>query len=187
MQKCSIERCIIEHCSPTLAGLKPASLFSCSMAAEESLLEEIRELNMKLGKRDIVISVMTKKDGRALIYVYRKSMLKKAIENEETLKFLKDYGYRNLTFEKAVARLKNRLAESDGFPHEIGVFLGYPLGDVKGFIENEGRNCKCVGCWKVYCDECEAVRTFEKFKKCTGIYRNLYEKGRSVLQLTVAV
>lgn len=157
------------------------------MASEESILEQIKELNMKLSKKDIVVSVMTKKDGRALIYVYRKSMLKKAIESEETVRFLKDYGYEGLSFEKAVARLKNRLAKSEGFPHEIGVFLGYPLDDVKGFIINEGRNCKCIGCWKVYCNECEAVKTFEKFKKCTGIYRRLYETGKSVLQLTVAV
>ena len=96
-------------------------------------------------------------------------------------------GYGGLNVEKAVARLKERLAQSDGFPHEIGVFLGYPLGDVIGFIENGGKNCKCVGCWKVYCNECEAKKTFEKFKKCTGIYRRLYETGKSVLQLTVAV
>ena len=88
--------------------------------------------------------------------------------------------------QRSVARLKKRLAEDD-FPHEIGVFLGYPLGDVVGFIENRGLNCKCVGCWKVYCNEHEAVKTFERYKKCTGVYRRLYDYGRTVLQLTVAV
>ena len=185
-EKCSVERCVIEHCSPTLAGLKVAGLFSCAMAGEEGL-SQIRELNRMLNGRDIVVSVMTRKDGRALIYVYRRAMLKRELEKSETAEFLKPYGYGGLTVEKAVARLKNRLAKSEGFPHEIGVFLGYPLGDVKGFIENGGRNCKCMGCWKVYCNENEAVKTFEKFKKCTGIYRRLYERGRTVLQLTVAV
>ena len=187
MRICSIEKCIIEHCSPTLAGIKPAGLFSCCMASEEKILEEIRQLNMELGKKGIVVSVMAKKDGRALIYVYRAGLLKKALENEDTKEFLKKYGYDGLSAEKSVARLKHRLAQFEDFPHEIGVFLGYPLEDVKGFIENEGRNCKCVGCWKVYCNECEAVKTFERFKKCTGIYRKLYERGRTVLQLTVAV
>lgn len=187
MHRCMIEKCVIEHCSPTLAGLKPAGLFSCEAASEEEVLEQIRELNQRLAQKDIVVSVMRKKDGRALIYVYRKNMLKKELEKEETAEFLRAYGYGGLTPEKCVARLRHRLAESGEFPHEIGVFLGYPLGDVKGFIENQGKNCKCVGCWKVYCNECEAMRTFEKFKKCTGIYRKLYETGRTVLQLTVAV
>ena len=185
MLKCSIEQCVVEHCSPTLAGIKPAGLFSCGLHSEADMLKQVRELNMKLNEKDIVVSVMTKKNGRALIYVYRKSRLKQELEKKETADFLKKYGYEGLPAEKAVARLKGRLAESDDFPHEIGVFLGYPLGDVIGFIDNKGRNCKCVGCWKVYCDECEAVRTFERFKKCTAIYKRLYEMGRTVLQLTV--
>ena len=187
MRICSIEKCIIEHCSPTLAGLKPAGLFSCCGLFEEDMLRQVKELNMKLNPKDIVVSVMTRKDGRALIYVYRKSRLKKELQNKETSEFLAKYGYSHLSAEKAVARLKNRLAQSEGFPHEIGVFLGYPLGDVVGFIENGGHNCKCVGCWKVYCDECEAVRLFEKYRKCTKIYKSLYETGKTVLQLTVAV
>ena len=65
------------------------------------------------------------------------------------------------------------------------MFLGYPLEDVKGFIINEGKNCKCIGCWKVYSDECEAVRLFEKYKKCTYIYKRLHTMGRTVEHLTV--
>ena len=187
MSACLIEKCVIEHCSPTLAGIKPAGLFSCPLGGEAEVLEQIRQLNLKLSGRGVVVSVMNKRDGRALIYVYREAMLKKALENRETAEFLKTCGYGGLNVEKAVARLKERLAQSDGFPHEIGVFLGYPLGDVIGFIQNEGKNCKCVGCWKVYCDEGEAQKTFERFRKCTGIYRRLYGMGRSVLQLTVAV
>lgn len=187
MHNCSLEKCVVEHCSPTLAGIKVAGLFSCGCMSEKDILEQVKELNMRLNAKDVVVSVMTKKDSRALIYVYRKSILKKELEKKENLEFLEKYGYTGLSTEKSVARLKQRLAQSDDFPHEIGIFLGYPLGDVVGFIENEGRNCKCVGCWKVYCNEFEAVKTFEKFKKCTNIYKKLYGLGRSVMQLTVAV
>ena len=88
--------------------------------------------------------------------------------------------------EYALDRLKSRIGENNEFPHEIGIFLDYPLGDVSGFITNEGRNFKCVGCWKVYCNECEALKMFQKYHKCREVYRNLWAKGRSVLQLTVA-
>lgn len=33
-----------------------------------------------------------------------------------------------------IDHLKKRLFTHDGFPHEIGAFLGYPLEDVRGFI-----------------------------------------------------
>ena len=72
--------------------------------------------------------------------------------------FIKKYGYESTDPAYALERLRSRLAQREDFPHEIGLFLGYPLGDVIGFIKNAGQNCKCVGCWKVYCNECEAIR-----------------------------
>jgi len=82
--------------------------------------------------------------------------------------------------------LKQRVESSSDFPHEIGLFLGYPLGDVKGFIENAGKNSKCTGCWKVYCDECEALKLFRKYKKCTYVYCEMFKKGVPVMRFTVA-
>lgn len=64
-----------------------------------------------------------------------------------------------------------RLGESDEFPHEIGLFLGYPVEDVKGFIENKASCAKCVGYWKVYGDEEKAQKLFNQYKKCTGVYK----------------
>lgn len=61
-------------------------------------------------------------------------------------------------------QLRTRLHGSEEFPHEIGVFLGYPLNDVLGFIKYHGSNCKGMGDWKVYGDLGEAQKTFAKFK-----------------------
>lgn len=41
--------------------------------------------------------------------------------------------------------------------------LGYPAEDVQGFIENETKECKCVGCWKVYGDVEQAQKKFEQY------------------------
>ena len=38
----------------------------------------------------------------------------------------------------------------------------------------------------VYWSECEALKMFQKYHKCRKVYRSLWKKGRSVLQLTVA-
>ena len=87
--------------------------------------------------------------------------------------FGKKYGYENTEPEQCLALLKKRFEAAEAFPHEIGIFLDYPLGDVIGFIQNSGQNYKCSGCWKVYCNECEALKMFQKYHKCrevTGIY-----------------
>lgn len=114
----------------------------------------------------------------ALVYVCRKDRLEKDLNKDGVKEFLEEYGYESNNADYAIERLKSRLAYSDDFPHEIGVFLDYPLGDVKGFISNSGANCKCTGCWKVYCNECDARKTFAKFNKCRNVYSRIWG-GRS--------
>lgn len=132
--------------------------------------------------------------NKALIYVYRRADLEKILNRDEIRSFLLNHGYLiddneivgGVNCENIILQLKKKFEKLNQFPHEIGIFLGYPIGDVKGFIENHGCNCKCTGYWKVYCNEEEATKTFRKYKKCRDIYMNLWISGRSVMQLTVA-
>ncbi len=78
-----------------------------------------------------------------------------------------------------------RLKECEEFPHEIGLFLGYPPEDVQGFIENRADGCKYAGCWKVYGDADAARKIFAKYKKCTDIYCMQFARGMSIERLTV--
>ncbi|WP_349673029.1 DUF3793 family protein [Lacrimispora sp.] len=181
-----LERHLIEYCSPTLASLKTANLFNHSFTSEEELCCQLEYLNLQLGEKGISLIELYRRGNKALIYVYRKSHLMKDLNRPGVSRFLKNYGYDAMDVDQALDRLKIRLKEEGGFPHEIGLFLGYPLGDVIGFIKNSGKNCKCLGCWKVYCNECEAVKIFARYQKCRTIYSRLWRNGRSVWQLTVA-
>ena len=69
---------------------------------------------------------------------------------------------------------------------QIGVFLGYPLTDVVGFIENRGRNFTCCGCWKAYGDPNAARRHFAQLSKCTAVYLRLFHSGTPISRLAVA-
>ncbi len=125
-------------------------------------------------------------DNRALIYVFRINKLREELRCPKIRRFLLSNGYGGSDIGTALSTLRAHLTELEDFPHEIGIFLGYPLDDVIGFITNKGQNCKCTGCWKVYCNECEAAKTFARYKKCETVYMRLWEQGRSVMQLTVA-
>ncbi len=48
--------------------------------------------------------------------------------------------YRAASFRRLLDVLIERFHCSGEFPHEIGLFLGYPLHDVIGFIFNRGKN-----------------------------------------------
>ena len=179
-----LERYLIEHCAPTLASMKSASLFSLALSDEGEA--ELTSWNSRLRGTGLSLVALGQRGDRALIYVCRMSHLQLDLQKPGVAKFLTGIGYQSVEVEYALERLKERLEESGGFPHEIGLFLGYPLGDVIGFIDNAGKNSKCSGCWKVYCNECEAIRMFARIQKCREIYARLWKQGKTVWQLTVA-
>ncbi|MBP3700900.1 MAG: DUF3793 family protein [Lachnospiraceae bacterium] len=180
------ERHLIEYCAPTLASLKTGNLFWIEYYSEEKLESSLTSLGELLTDKGVSVEVLRQKNDRVLVYVYRHKRLCQDLNKPGVAEFLQTCGYEEITVEYALERLKRRIARQGGFPHEIGLFLSYPLGDVIGFIENRGQNCKCVGCWKVYCDECEAQKTFARFDKCCQVYKRLFQQGLSLWQLTVA-
>lgn len=79
-----------------------------------------------------------------------------------------------------------RLQEAETFPHEIGLFLGYPPEDVEGFMQHR-TDVLCVSTWKVYGNLEAAQRTFARYKKCTRVYLDQHRQGKALERLTVAV
>lgn len=185
-QAMSLEQYLIRHCAPTLASLKTANLFSCSFREQPDFSYCISYWNARMKDKGIKVVLLQKKEHWALFYVYRVSQLQRDLQKPGVACFLESYGYQSLEVDEALNHLQQRILENDGFPHEIGIFLDYPLADVIGFIENQGCNCKCSGCWKVYQNEKDALATFDRYKKCTRIYTDLWMKGRSISKLTVS-
>jgi len=181
------EKMIIRHCAPTLAGLKTGTIFNCEYYSDEELNEWIRDINRRLSKKGLRVVPLKKKNGRVMIYVYRPRKLKSDISQKDAAELLDGHGYAYEMPARCIVRLIERLATSEEFPHEIGLFLGYPPEDVKGFIENGADGAKYVGTWKVYGDVEQAKKTFSLYRKCTDIYLRQYENGHTIEKLTVAI
>lgn len=179
------EEYIVRHAAPTLAGLKTGSVFSCPFESREDLKAELRRLNTRLCRKGLRVLPLRITHNRALLYLYRPQRLKSDLRHACAEDILLQSGYRPECCEECVARLGKKLRSSGEFPHEIGLFLGYPPEDVRGFMENNACNCKCVGCWKVYGDEAAAQKTFRLYKKCTRVYCDRWQKGSSLEKLTV--
>lgn len=177
---------LVKYCSPTLAGIKVGSLFSYPCEDGKEIEVDIKILNSILNPKGIWVIMLCKKIDKALIYVYRPRQLSVYVEQKEISSFLKKNGYNYLNTVKCLECLSKRLVETDGFPHEIGVFLGYPIEDVKSFIENDGKNYKLLGYWKVYGDREKAIKLFERYKRCKDNLCQRYIKGTSLYDLCVA-
>lgn len=180
------EEMIIRHCSPTLAGMKAGNMFTCPFASSDEMKRSFRRFNMRLGNKGLRAIPLRFTKGRALVYIYRPSHLVRDLRKSVAVSILRERGYCSNTAEGCLIHLMKRICERDEFPHEIGLFLGYPPEDVRGFIENKAAGCKCVGCWKVYGDAEAARAVFAKYKKCIDVYRARFAEGRSVERLTVA-
>lgn len=177
---------MIRHCSPTLAGLKTANLFTCPCETTDELRESVRTWNRRLQNKGLRVMPLRYEKQRALIYLYRPAKLLNDLKDQTAVRLLQERGYTRKTPEHCLAQLIKRMSGQEEFPHEIGLFLGYPPEDVCGFIENRADGCKCVGFWKVYGDAAAAEKTFAKYKKCTAVYTAQYSDGKPLEKLAVA-
>lgn len=200
----ALERKLVHHCSPTLAGLKPANLFVCreGIAAEAdnrshndvakkmrvsgSFAHELAICRKKLEPCGVRIEVLARRKTGLLLYVYRPTMLKANLAQPNVATYLQSEGYNPTDLSACITKLHRRICGTDlaatlsgscAFPHEIGFFLGYPYDDVIGFIENKGENSLCTGCWKVYSRERDAQACFCCYKTCTAAYEDLFDEG----------
>ena len=119
--------------------------------------------------------------------MYREKALARLLGNDDIMEFLGTLGYEKggdgslqLDF------LRKRMNSAVNFPHEIGIFLGYPLEDVKSFIEKKGEDCLTCGEWKVYHDEQSAEKIFHKLTHCKEVYLRLFRAGKNICDMTVS-
>lgn len=176
---------IARNCAPTLAGLKAGSVFSV-WGTEAELRQAVAQLDRQLAVKGVRARLLRRNvKGFSLVYLYRERRLHEILSDKRTQRFLQKYGYTKFTIESCLALLEQRLV-SEEFPHDIGVFLDYPLADVQAFIVNQGRNCPCTGCWKAYTNVPEAQRKFQQFKRCTDLYCRWISIGADITRLTVA-
>jgi hypothetical protein len=182
----NLENALVKHCAPTLAGLKTASMINVAFKCPKQLAKMLTHLNNALNHKGLTLRLLHNSENRALIYVYRQNKLIADLNQEGVWKFLNNLGYTSSDPDDCLTFLTQRIRDYDGFPHEIGLFLSYPLADVEGFIKNKGENCKLCGYWKVYDNESATKALFEKYKKCTKKYSECFRNGSSLEKLTVA-
>ena len=180
-----LEQLIVTYCAPTLAAVSTGNLFSCRCEEMDDLRGQLDRCSRCVNSKGVRLRLLRVADGTALIYVYRPKKLWKHLSDPAVKTFLTAEGYQMSGLCGMIDQMAARLQGDREFTHEIGVFLGYPLEDVKGFIQNKGNNYLCAGYWKVYHDELTARKVFEQFWLCTRLYGQWFLQGTSLRQLTV--
>ena len=175
---------IVKHCAPTLAGLKCGSMFRVCFGPH-GIHDSLNEVRGSVESRGVCIDILERSEDSCLLYVYRPKLLAARMEDPEVRSFMESVGYSDFSVDSLVGELSDRFQHMDGMPHEVGIFLDYPMEDVLGYIENGGRDCRCIGCWKVYGDVEEAERRFDVYHKCRSVYQRRLSEGCELSRLAV--
>lgn len=161
------------QCAPVISGIKISNLLTIPA-------KSLRELSAVLKKTELSFRILYPGRERLVILIYRETELKEYLEREEVMAFIYKCGYETSDISKIfpvfVKRYMRYMELKQDFPHELGLFLGYPIEDVEGFIKENGKNYLYSGYWKVYKDTELKIRLFKDYERVqTEIVRLLYE------------
>lgn len=135
--------------APTLSNYKPSSIITLRKDnGELNLLWEKYKYTF-LNEYNINFFELKKSQDSVIILFYYPDRIKSVLYYESNMKFLSKFGYN-----KKFDLIENLFILKDRFqnvcPHEVGIFLGYPLDDVKYFMDKNENKCLMCGYWKVY-------------------------------------
>lgn len=152
---------LAQHCTPAMCGLKVSNLMSFDRERYPNL-EELLEDVCRRCKHTFSAQVVKENCKRCWVLIYREEQLRRHLAKKENQDLMRQFGYQgecNLC--QYIEYLKEKL-KGEKFPHEIGVYLGYPKNDILHFVA--GSKPKYVGYWKVYDDVEAAKRTFHSYE-----------------------
>lgn len=156
----NVELQIALQCAPVLAGFKISNLLIVPV-------KDIAKVKQILKNTDIECELISVKAGKATMLLYRSEELCTYFQNKEIRLLMQFMGYTDFSREALFARFQKHYVayqqEDAEFPHEMGFFLGYPLEDVVGFIQNQGKDFLHTGYWKVYANLQEKLDLFRQF------------------------
>lgn len=161
---------LVLEAAEVLAGVKPANLVQLRNRCQPCG-RNLHQLWQKHGVALLEDSPLEalplrRKASGDLMLFYSPALLQRYLHHPETTSFLRRQGYPSADLEEALSELKRRFRTQNDMPHEIGVFLGYPLKDVAGFMGCSDKPCTACRQWRIYGDPAPSLRLSDRYADC---------------------
>lgn len=181
MGKGQLDLLLAMHCAPTFVGMKAASMVAMPGRSLEELRDFFAGYEQCFACKGLKMLELRQQKEHVLLLIYRPTVLERLLRRPLAREILKKCGYpENASVTELLTHLQERMEKNASFPHEIGLFLGYPPHDVAGFIIHGGQNFLCSGFWKVY-DNAKAVqRLFSCYDACIKEVCARLQEGESL-------
>ena len=166
---------ILEMLGAVILGSKPAEIINVPGSKEEKKIKLSKIEAFFSNCSRITYRIITTHDGgKRVLFINEKSM-EKVLVNKRCINFLKFVGYSSdYELNDYMNELVFRL-QSEEFPHEIGVFLGYPLKDVLGFMGYGKNELVEVKNWRIYGDKEISYEVYNNFMRDKAIMKEMIE------------
>ncbi|MCG8485156.1 MAG: DUF3793 family protein [Clostridia bacterium] len=154
---------LVEILGPVLMGNKPAEILSFSHG-DKSSPEKIENIQLYLSRcKRVKYRIITYKKSSVKVLFYNTLTLDKTLQESRNIIFLRKNGYpdeynMNKYIEHVIKKIKK-----GSIPHEIGVFLGYPLKDIMGFMGHPSLKLTKVNGWRIYGNPKISDEKYESF------------------------
>ena len=164
---------LILHCAPVLRGIKAANTVRL-------LFTDLEKSIILLKGSGITCICLYQDNTSAIVLLYRKERLLGVMNQMDICTYMLALGYQPLDIEGSLLRLQRKMFDyylrDKRFPHELGVFLEYPLNDILQYMKQDGKNYLINGYWKVYDREDEARKIFQRYEDAKKMMISHYLK-----------
>ncbi len=157
----------IEQIGATIIGVKPACLISISSK------KCLRLCNANFTGSSPVAFVVVKCNGeKKQLFIYHKEKLRFVLMNAQNRRCLIELGYPKDGSVETYVRLLVEKLRGAQFPHESGLFFGYPLKDVYGFMGKAIPYRKTMG-WRMYGDTRASEKIYYQFRNARSYVKDM--------------
>lgn len=171
---------IVLKLAPVLKACKQAAMFFVSD-------KELSLVKKGLINSSLKMVTLYKTEGKRLIFIYRESELESCLSRCEHRLYLERCSYCGNCFLEYLPKLREVLKayydKTDTFPHEIGIFLGYPLCDIEGYVRNSGNSYLFSGYWKIYDNLHQTLLKFADFDRAKQEAVNEWFEGKKLFEM----
>jgi hypothetical protein len=161
---------LVLELAEVLQGAKPANLVAIANKRRpcgRNLYQLWKEHGAALvAESGLAVRELADRGSSQLLLLYSPEALANLLSQKSVTVILGKAGYTQLQDQQSVLdELALRIA-GEGFPHEIGVFLGYPLKDVVGFMGWARLSYTCQGPWKIFGNPSPSLQLARLHREC---------------------
>ncbi|CAH2030646.1 DUF3793 family protein [Trichlorobacter ammonificans] len=173
---------LVLECSEALAGIKPASLVSlvnrqrsCGRNLYHLWQQHSHELSAALPM--LRFRVLQSSERALLLFCYHPEQLAAHLSHPGIRALLVKAGYDGAgDSSDLLEELNRRIAGHGSFPHEIGLFIGYPAKDVAAFMGLVKLPFTCQGPWKIFGNPEKSLCLAGSFRRTRRMVGTLLEQ-----------